>query len=261
MAMRAIGRSSRELSVVIAARQEAARLPSLLADLAVAADQLQDVVVVDGASSDSTVAVARLAGARLVHADPCRGGQLAAGVAATEAPWVLLLHADVRLPHGWQEQVAAAMAQGEARAWAFRLRIDGTALALRLVEVLVALRSRWRSLPYGDQGLLVSRRRLDAAGGIRAIPLMEDLELVLRLRRQGRIGLLGLSLRVSGSRWRRLGVLGTALANARLRRAWRRGEALERLAARYYGAGWIEGSAQGAYQKAQRRCSGSSSQP
>jgi len=259
--MSSIGDPPSALSVVIAARQEAARLPSLLADLAVAADRLQDVVVVDGASSDGTPVLARLAGVRLVHADPCRGGQLAAGVAATEAPWLLLLHADARLPHGWQERVAAAMAQGEARVWAFRLRIDGAGAALRLVELLVSLRSRWRSLPYGDQGLLVSRRRLEAAGGIRPIPLMEDLELVLRLRRQGRIGLLPVPLRVSGRRWRRLGVLATALANARLRRAWRRGEAPERLAARYYGPGWVEGAPQGAYQKAQRRRSGSSSQP
>jgi hypothetical protein len=62
---------------------------------------------------------------------------------------------------------------------------------------------------------------------------MEDLELVLRLRRRQAIGVLPASLRVSGRRWRRLGVVGTALANARLRRAWRRGVDAATLAARY----------------------------
>jgi hypothetical protein len=120
----------------------------------------------------------------------------------------------------------------------------------------VGLRSRWRRLPYGDQGLLLSRRLHEAAGGIAPLPLMEDLEFVQRLRRHGRISLLPLALLVNGRRWRRLGVWQTLLANARLRRAWRRGAPVEQLLERYY-----RSSPQGAYQKAQRRCSGSSSQP
>ena len=107
--------------------------------------------------------------------------------------------------------------------------------SLRLVEALVTLRSLWFQLPYGDQGLLLSRERLESVGGIRPIPLMEDLDLVQRLRRATRIDLLPAALRVSGRRWRRLGVLATALDNARLRRAWRRGIPPDALAARYYG--------------------------
>ena len=88
------------------------------------------------------------------------------------------------------------------------------------------------------------------------LPLMEDLEFVERLRRQARIRTLAPALQVNGRRWQRLGVWQTVLANAHLRRAWRRGTPVEQLAERYYGP-----AAQGAYQKAQRRCSGSSSQP
>ena len=253
-------RSLPGLSVVIAARNEAGALPSLLADLAPWNGQLLEVVVVDGASGDGTARLARLAGARVLSSAPCRGAQLAAGVAATDGTWLLLLHADARLPRGWQGLVAMAMECGPQRAWAFRLAVDEPGPALRLVEALVTLRSRWRRLPYGDQGLLVSRPLLRAAGGISAIPLMEDLDLVLRLRRLGAIGLLPGSLRVSGRRWRRLGVLGTALANARLRRAWRQGTPPELLAQHYY-RGALEPSGQGAYQKVQRRLWGSSSQP
>ena len=228
-------RSLSELSVVIAARNESSGLPSLLADLAPGSAQLLEVVVVDGGSVDGTARLAQLAGARALPSEPCRGAQLAAGVAATDGAWLLLLHADVRLPRGWQGLVRDAMERGPQQAWAFRLAVDDPRPALRLVEALVSLRSRWRRLPYGDQGLLVSRLQLRAAGGISPIPLMEDLDLVLRLRRLGAIGLLPGSLRVSGRRWRRLGVLGTALANARLRRAWRRGTPPGQLAQRYYG--------------------------
>lgn len=257
------------LSVVIVARDEAAALPALLADLAAGGAPEREVLVVDGGSSDATALLARLGGARLICCPPGRGRQLAAGVAAAQGAWLLLLHADARLPCGWGAVVSEAMAQSGRQAWAFRLAIEGRGAGLRLVEALVALRSRLWSLPYGDQGLLIRRSWLEAAGGITPIPLMEDLELALRLRRRQAIGVLPASLQVSGRRWRRLGVLGAAAANARLRRAWRRGTAPEVLAARYAAAGPEPAAqqrqsapvAQGAYQNAQRRRSGSSSQP
>ena len=74
---------------------------------------------------------------------------------------------------------------------------------------------------------------LAAAGGVKPIPLMEDLDLVQRLRRHGRLVSLRLRLLVDGRRWRRLGIWGATLANARLRRAWRRGVDPEELARRY----------------------------
>ncbi|MFN9629534.1 MAG: TIGR04283 family arsenosugar biosynthesis glycosyltransferase [Cyanobacteriota bacterium] len=231
------------LAVVIPARNEAARLPALLADLARAPELVGEIWVVDGGSADATATAARLGGARLLRAPPNRGGQLALGIAATTAPWLWLLHADGRLPAAWPRLVAAALRQGPERAWAFRLAIDGPSPALRLVEALVAWRTRLFQLPYGDQGLLVSRQALERAGGVAPIPLMEDLDLVLRLRRLGPLGLLEGCFRVDGRRWQRLGVVRVSWSNARLRRAWRRGEDPARLAARY-----------GAYQKAQRRC-------
>jgi len=256
------------LSVVIVARDEAARLPALLADLGAAARLDPELLLVDGGSRDATAWVARLAGAQVIHSAPGRGRQFAHGVAASSAPWLLLLHADARLPAGWCSVVRRAMADGRRQAWAFRLAIEGNDTALRLVEVLVGLRSRWLSLPYGDQGLLISRSWLAAAGGIAPLPLMEDLELAMRLRRRAAIGVLPASLQVSGRRWQRLGVLRTAIANARLRRAWHRGADPAQLAALYAAPGPETAEAppggahaQGAYQKAQRRRSGSSSQP
>jgi rSAM/selenodomain-associated transferase 2 len=241
---------------VIAARDEAQGLPALLADLATAPALVREVLVVDGGSGDHTPRLASLAGARVLHGGGGRGAQLAAGVARSTSPWLLLLHGDVRLPAAWAPAVTAAITAGEDTAWAFRLRIDAGDPALRLVEMAVELRSRWRQLPYGDQGLLLSRRLHDRAGGIAPLPLMEDLEFVQRLRLQGRIRCLGPALRVNARRWQQLGVWQTVLANARLRRAWRRGTPAQELAGRYYGI-----APQGAYQKAQRRCSGSSSQP
>ncbi|MEB3350205.1 MAG: TIGR04283 family arsenosugar biosynthesis glycosyltransferase [Cyanobacteriota bacterium] len=220
-----------DLSVIVAARQEATRLPWLLADLAGAG--LADLVVVDGGSNDGTAELAALAGAHVLPWPPGRGGQLAAGVARSRGAWLLLLHADVRLPPDWRPRLARAMAAGPAQVWYFDLAIEAPGLALRLVEKAVALRSRLRQLPYGDQGLLVHRGPLMAVGGVPPLPLMEDLLLVERLRRQLRLRSLGAPLRVEARRWQQLGVWRATWRNARLRRAWRRGTPAEQLARLY----------------------------
>jgi len=234
---------SAPLAVVIPARNEAPRLPSLLADLAEAPWLVREVWVVDGTSSDATRAVARLAGAQVVPCPPSRGRQLQRGIAATRAPWLLLLHADGRLPARWAQAIEQALQQGPTACWAFHLGIAGPSLGLRLVEQLVSWRTVVAQLPYGDQGLLVPREVLEQVGGVSPIPLMEDLDLVWRLRAVLPIRTLAGRFQVDGRRWRQLGLLRTCWSNAQLRRAWIRGEDPQRLAERY-----------GAYQNAHRRC-------
>lgn len=227
------------LAVVIPARNEAATLPLLLADLAAGAGLISELIVVDGFSTDATPALAALAGARVVRAPAAgRGAQLLQGITATAATWLWLLHADARLPRGWQHRVASLLAAEAARstqlrAWYGDLRIDLPGPGLRLLEFAVAWRSALLQRPYGDQSLLLRRCSLERVGGLRPLPLMEDLDFACRFARHGRFCRLGLALTVSGRRWQRLGLLRTAWANAALRRAWRRGEAPASLAARY----------------------------
>ena len=154
-------------------------------------------------------------------------------MAASSGGWLLLLHGDVRLPAEWQQAVRAAIRHGDDAAWAFRLGIRGAHPGLRLVEMLVNLRCRWWGVPYGDQGLLLSRKRYDRSGGLRSIPLMEDLEYALRLRRQVPIRSLPAPIMVSGRRWRRLGIWRTTWINHRLRQDWFRGASPADLARRY----------------------------
>jgi len=228
--------SAAPLAVVVPSFNEAACLPLLLADLAAApAGLMAELVVVDGGSRDGTPELARLGGAQVLHAEASRGWQLQRGVAATTAPWMLLLHADARLQPGWHEALQGAMAAPEA-VWAFDLAVAGPGLPLRLLELAVRLRSQLRQLPYGDQGLLLPRTLLARAGGIPPLPLMEDLLLIQRLQRLAPIRRLGCPLLVDGRRWQRHGVLATAWRNARLRQAWRRGINPQQLAVRYYGS-------------------------
>ncbi len=141
------------------------------------------VIVADGGSVDATRDIARRFGAEVIDAERGRGTQLAAGARAARGDWLLFLHGDTVLSPGWAEAVNAFIADPENinRAAVFRFRLDDGAPQARRVERLVAWRTKVLGLPYGDQGLLISRGFYDALGGFSALPLMEDVDMIRRI--------------------------------------------------------------------------------
>ena len=196
------------LSVVMPTLNAAPSLPATLAAIGGAATE---VVVADGGSADGTDGLARSLGATVIAGPRGRGSQLAAGIAAARGPWLLLLHADTRLAPGWAAAVRAAMAE-PGRAWHFRFALDDAAPAARRLERAVAWRCQALALPYGDQGLLIHRDLLAAVGGMRPLPLMEDVDLVRRIGR-ARLGALDVVALTSAERWQREGWMKRSARN------------------------------------------------
>jgi rSAM/selenodomain-associated transferase 2 len=162
-----------------------------------------EIVVVDGGSSDGSAALAEQGGARLIESPKGRGIQLAAGAEAARGDWLLFLHADTLPGRGWRRAVEAHCASS-ANAACFRFRLQDQAWQARAVERAVALRVALLGLPYGDQGLLVSRRLYEEVGGYRPLLLMEDVDLVRRIGPR-RLALLDEYAATSAARWRRDG--------------------------------------------------------
>jgi rSAM/selenodomain-associated transferase 2 len=195
------------ISVVIPTLDAAETLPRCLAALAAARARglVGEVIVADGGSADATVAIAESLGTKIVHAERGRGGQLAAGAEAARGDWLLFLHADTVLEPGWDRQ-AADFIQGAdpSRAAYFRFALDDGSAAARRLERLVALRCRLFALPYGDQGLLISRAFYQMTGGYRQVPLMEDVDLVRRVGRK-RLTMLSAAAVTGAQRFRKDG--------------------------------------------------------
>ena len=114
----------------------------------------------------------------------------------------MFLHADCRLGRGWEDAVGGFLAADGAVGCAgyFDLALDDAAAATRRVERLAAWRCRRLGLPYGDQGLLIARELLDRCGGVRPLPIMEDVDLVRRIG-GSRLVMLDASAVTSADRW------------------------------------------------------------
>lgn len=220
-----------DLAVVIPTLNASGHLAVTLTAL----PRVGQVIVVDGGSTDDTAQIVASHGARLVTSRPGRGHQLAAGAAAATSPWLLFLHADTRLDvEAWTStRQRLAEPAGPDRAGVFHLRLDDPGWRARLLEIGVRLRVALLALPYGDQGLLISRRLYDQVGGFAPLPLMEDVDLVRRLGRR-RLTLLGGTATTSAERWRRRGWLRQTLTNLRCLSLYLAGVSPERIA-RIYG--------------------------
>lgn len=219
-----------KLSVVIPTFNAAACLPACLERMRGA----QEIVVADGGSGDGTQRIAEAAGARIVSAPKGRGVQLRAGAAAAKGDWLLFLHADTLPARDWRAAVEAHAGSYPDKAACFRFRLDDAAWQARLVERGVAIRSGLFGLPYGDQGLLISRALYDRAGGYRPLGLMEDVDLVRRLGR-GRLRLLEAEAVTAADRWRRDGWVRRSARNLLCLALWRLGMSEARVARLYQG--------------------------
>jgi len=197
------------ISVIIPTLNEAQRLGETLAR--VWGEPGVEVIVADGGSSDGTGELAASQGARVVASRPGRGRQMNAGARIARGGLLLFLHADTLLPAGYVEAIRGAMGRGNAVAGAFRLRLDVRSAGLRLVEVLTNLRCRLFQEPYGDQALFLRAATFREMGGFPESPILEDVMLVRRLKRRGRILLSPLPALTSARRWQRLGIVKTTL--------------------------------------------------
>lgn len=193
---------------------------------------IREVILADGGSSDAIAAVAEGVGARLVAAPRGRGPQLAAGAAAAKGTWLMFVHADTVLGPGWAGAVLTHIRERPERAGWFALRFDSGGPMARLVAGWANLRAAMFGLPYGDQGLLVSRSLYRAAGGYPPIPLMEDVALARRLGRR-RLARLGAEAVTSAERYRRDGWFRRGARNLTTLGLYLLGASPDRLARRY----------------------------
>jgi rSAM/selenodomain-associated transferase 2 len=221
-----------QLSIIIPVLNEAGCIRDILRQLQTLREQGHEVILVDGGSGDETIALARPLVDRLLPAPAGRGLQMNVGAQAAAGRVFWFLHADTRLPDKAAHRIIEAVQH--AGGWGrFDVRLSGDRFLLRLVERMMNWRSRFTGVATGDQGIFVTRELFERVGGFADLPLMEDIDLSSRLKRQQWPVCLRDTLITSSRRWEQQGVLRTIALMWYLRLAYFLGVPAARLATRY----------------------------
>lgn len=221
-----------KLSVIVPVLDEAGGIVAALAALAPLRARGAEVVVADGGSRDTTVALAAPLADAIVTAPRGRGSQMNAGAAVATGDVLVFLHADTRLPADADTLIRDGL-ERTGRVWGrFDVRIAGTHPLLRVIAAMMNLRSRLTGIATGDQAIFVTWAPFGA--GFPDIALMEDIAISRRLKRIGPpLCIAAGPVVTSGRRWERHGVVRTIVLMWSLRLAYWLGASPDWLARRY----------------------------
>jgi rSAM/selenodomain-associated transferase 2 len=217
------------VSIVIPVYRDAAALASTISEI-----EFADAQVIVAATADDREALRQLQLSAphfcWIESPRGRAHQMNAGAAAATGDWLVFLHADTRLPPNWRDAIADAARDPRVTLGCFRFALDSPSICARIVEVGVRLRVRLFGLPYGDQALFVRRRDFAAAGGYADLPIMEDVDLVRRLRSTGRLYRAPYPAVTSARKWQRDGWIRRTTIHLRLITLYFLGVSPQRLA-------------------------------
>lgn len=169
-----------------------------------------ELLIVDGGSNDRTIAIAERYG-QVIYSARGRATQMNAGAAVARGDVLIFLHADTRLPCDAFEAIERAFVSPKVVGGAFRLCFNCDLWPYRLVAFITNLRSRLSTIFTGDQAYFIRAASFRAVGGYPDQPLMEDLEIISRLRKIGKVVLLPQYVTTSARRHRKLGLMRTVL--------------------------------------------------
>lgn len=226
-----VATSPSRISIVVPTLDEATSLAQTL--IAARERGGGELIVADGGSRDATRDVAASLADRVVLAPRGRAAQMNAGAAVARGDVLLFLHADTRPPSGFAEAVARALDDPSVVGGYFAVALDAPGWGYRLIGRLISERSRLTGVATGDQAIFVRRPVFEALGGFAPLPLMEDIDLMRRLKRRGRVAALGESVVTSARRWKRHGLWRTVLLMWTLRLAYYVGVSPQTLASWY----------------------------
>jgi rSAM/selenodomain-associated transferase 2 len=218
------------ISIIIPTLNEAAFLAETLRS--VRAEKPQEIIVVDGGSSDATCELARAAD-HVLHSPRGRATQMNYGAAHATGDVLLFLHADCTPEPGALREAEECLGRRGVVAGCFHMTVAVDGLTYRLLGACATTRVRLTGLIYGDQGLFVERRLFELLGGFPPLLLMEDLLFSKKLRRLGRIVVAPRRIFVSPRRWQRQGLVRQTLRNWTLTALAAAGVSPNRLAAFY----------------------------
>jgi rSAM/selenodomain-associated transferase 2 len=207
--------NSIKFSIIVPVFHEGERINQLIECL----DRLDiqrnvETIIVDGAVEKDTLAAIHSSSVAMISSETGRARQMNAGASVAKGEILIFLHADTELPKQALRKIDSFIEQREYVGGAFDLGIKSDKLILKVIGKLASWRSRLNRVPFGDQAIFIRREYFNTIGGYKEIPLMEDVELMRRIKKTGdKIGIFRDRVMTSPRRWEREGVIHCTLRN------------------------------------------------
>jgi rSAM/selenodomain-associated transferase 2 len=223
------------LSIIIPVLHESDRINEIITRvIGRAGKDMPQVIVVDGDPKGSTINMIEEERVVKVISGRGRARQMNSGATLASGDVLLFLHADTLLPKDALAMITSTMSVGRFVAGAFDLGIDTGRRIFRITEKYVFLRTRLTRIPFGDQAIFMRREYFEKIGGYQDIPLMEDVEIMRRIRKRGdRICIIPAKVLTSPRRWEREGIFSSTFRNWSLQMLYALGVPPEQLQ-KYY---------------------------
>lgn len=222
------------ISIIIPVLNEASNIEKTISH---ARDVANEVIIVDGGSTDGTLEIVERVDCVLCHSPRGRGQQIFAGSEMATGDILLFLHADTWLPKDAQGQLIGYWNQSaDSKAsfcGCFEQEIGNPRLIYRWIEKGNLWRAKYQQLPYGDQGVFVSRELYDSVGGMPKISLMEDFEFARLISKCANLKVLPGPIHVDDRRWERVGPIRQTIRNWSIAMRYRMGVSPDKLLKKY----------------------------
>jgi rSAM/selenodomain-associated transferase 2 len=224
-----------KFSIIIPALHEPDKINSLVEHLeGLECSQDAELIVVDGDPNGDTIQAIRSDRVRKMLAPRGRARQMNAGASVAEGEILIFLHADTELPRNALRRIHSTISQGQYVGGAFQLGIDSQKLEFKVLARWASIRCRLTGIPYGDQAIFIRSGSFKLLGGYKDIPLMEDVELMRRIKMRGdKICIVPEQVRTSPRRWEQEGFVYVNVRNAFLFCSYMLGVSPEKLVSFY----------------------------
>ncbi len=222
-------------SIIVPVLNESAAINELIGHIrTLDVTGIAEIIVVDGDPGGSTINAVQDNGVLKATSSKGRARQMNHGAALASGTILLFLHADTRLPENAFTHISGTMRDQLVVGGAFDLGLDTRRCIFRITERYVFFRTRVTRIPFGDQAIFLRKEYFSAIGGYRDIPLMEDVEIMSRIKKRGdRINIIPEKVRTSPRRWEEEGILYCTVRNMALQVLFALGVSPERLVAWY----------------------------
>ena len=177
-------------------------------------DEDCEIIVVDGCSRRETIDNVRSKNIKVKTSEAGRGRQMNTGAVDAKGEILIFLHADTYLPASGLDCIRRALQKKQYLGGAFDLSIQSDKILLKVIAKCASIRSRLTRIPYGDQAIFLRKDYFKKIGGYRDIPLMEDVDMMRRIKkRKDKICMLSDKVMTSPRRWEKEGILTCTLRN------------------------------------------------